>query len=755
MKKKFLIALSAVALMGLSACVEEQNVNPTFNPEKRTVNTQFVLNIAAADTPPQTKQSEENVQMTNNGQSGKLNNFRGIENATLFAFKVPKKGDKVMPIANSDDPDGWGNALTAIDLSSALTSTAIGDGGINESRRVMEIPIPLETNALIFYGMATKGDKNEAQRGSMSYIFPDYNIAHIGSYANARLAKDQITIFNALSDCIEAILNHMVRVGLGGASDAKASHPWDTTAIKNAKYKSGSVIWADYLCAVEADATGRLHSPMNNNQNPAPIETILGTAYQSFTTVKEGEARAGSGASLARELYDLYFIIVDCANGVPSSDEEAVAIELCNVLEDYILSFFDYQNRKWKNSETVWKAMGDKGYNFQPTTELQGLSATAYQDFPSQYNLPLGTAILNSKVQEIEGRNIRQFYYEDKPEAVEEIEDYTIADVTYTPELCYYGNSWLRVSESDNLTEKDFPDGTVDWSKWTLDSESSQKKWKDGPGEVTTSTRGVAMANNIQYGMALMSLTVEYEKKGSTIQLKDNLAALHPSTDPSQPSVDQTITLTDNTPLTLKGVLVGGQPCPVGWGYLPWTSYSGSTYPGAPTKFTWNKMVYDSDMSQPYFGSTTEKKIPLDAVSTPNYTILFDNYNDKDTKQNVVIISLEFVNRTGQDFWGKYNLIRNEGTFYVIAKLDPTQGSAVTWPDNYDEMMPPYDAAGKTIRTKRVFMQDFVTNVKVTLGEDVLKEALVSVPDLRAAKLSVGLSVDLSWKNGVNYTLNL
>ena len=65
MKKKFLIALSAVALMGLSACVEEQNVNPTFNPEKRTVNTQFVLNIAAADTPPQTKQSEENVQMTN------------------------------------------------------------------------------------------------------------------------------------------------------------------------------------------------------------------------------------------------------------------------------------------------------------------------------------------------------------------------------------------------------------------------------------------------------------------------------------------------------------------------------------------------------------------------------------------------------------------------------------------------------------------------------------------------------------------
>ena len=52
--------------------------------------------------------------------------------------------------------------------------------------------------------------------------------------------------------------------------------------------------------------------------------------------------------------------------------------------------------------------------------------------------------------------------------------------------------------------------------------------------------------------------------------------------------------------------MIGGQPCPVNWGYLPWTDYSGSSYPGAPAKFTWNKMVYDNDMSTKNYGNTGE-----------------------------------------------------------------------------------------------------------------------------------------------------
>ncbi len=739
MKHKLYTALVAMAVLGLSACVEQVNVNPSFDPETNTVNTTFVLNIAAADTEPQTKQTGENTQ-TNKGTSG-LNNFRGIENATMFAFKVPNTGDKVMPTGTGDE---WGNSLTAIDLSSALTESAIGDGGDKKSHRVMEIPIPLETNALIFYGMASRGTKSEKERGSMSYIFPDYNIAHIGSYANARLTD--VKNYERVESIIEAIYNHMLRVGLGG------SHPWDSVKIKSETYKDKHVIWADYLCCVEKDATGKLHSPLDPNKNPSPLGTILGTTYQALTTIKGGEARAGSGASLARETYDLSFVMADIAGATATSEEEEVAIQLAQVLQQYMGTFGNV-NGTWKSISEVWTGMDANHYNFQ--TGLVAPEGTSYnlQDFPNHFNLPMGASILSTVDETFDTgtkyeRTLKQFRYSDSPN-LEKASDYVITDITYTPELCYYGNSPLRISDDGALAENDYPDGTGNWSS----AGNWGSKWKSGFGSVTTSTRGVAMAYNIQYGMALMSTTVQYDlniQNESTVILKDNNAALHPGTGVQ----DQDIPITGNTPITLKGIMIGGQPCPVGWGYLPWTSYSGSSYPGAPEKFTWNRMVYDNDMAAKNYGNTGEMRVPLTGVSNPNYTILFDNYNDKGD-QNKVFISLEFVNHTGHDFWGQHNMVRSEGTFYLVAELNPALGGDVTWPEDYDEMMPPYDAAGKTIRTKRVFMQDYITHVTITLGKDALKRALVTVPDLRAAKLSVGLSVDLNWKQGITYAVGL
>lgn len=738
MKHKILIALSAVAVLGLSACVEQVPVNPSFDPESNTVNTTFVLNIAAADTDPMTKQTAENVQMLNNGSSEKLNNFRGIDNATLFAFKVPKTGDKVMP---SGSGDSWGNSLTAIDLSSALTESAIGDGGEKKSHRVLEIPIPLETNALIFYGMAAKNGKSAVECGSMSYIFPDYNISHIGSYANARLTK--VEEYTNIEAMIVAIFNHLVRVGLGGTTN-----PWDSVKIKEPTYKNSYVLWSDYLCAVEADATGNVHSPLNSAKNPGPLEVILGTTYQSLTTIRSGEARAGSGADLARETYDLSFIMADVAGATATTVEENVAIQLAQVLQTYMGAFGNV-NGTWKAIGEVWTQMDADHYNIQSGMSFPG-STYSLQNFPTQFNMPVGTAILTTKDVTFGDRTIKQFEYVNSPTTISSVSDYNVTDVTYTPELCYYGNSPLRISEDGSLTENDYPDGTSNWST----NSSWDAKWKSGFGEVTTATRGVAMVNNVQYGMGLLSTIIRFHpdiQGENKVLLKDNLAALHPGTG----QADQEIDITTNTPITLKGIMIGGQPCPVNWGYLPWTDYSGSSYPGAPAKFTWNKMVYDNDMSTKNYGNTGEMRVPLSGLSNPNYTIVFDNYNDKSTDQNTVFISLEFVNHTGQDFWGQHNLVRSEGTFYLIAELNPKNGGDIIWPEGYDEMMPPYDAAGKTIRTKRVFMQDYITNVTVTLGPDALKKALVTVPDLRAAKLSVGLSVDLTWKNGATYPVNL
>ena len=79
MKRFSFIVLGALTLLGLSACVERQEVNPYFDPETKSVNTQFVLNIASANgVDPDTKQSAVATQ--------RANNFRGIDNATMFAF---------------------------------------------------------------------------------------------------------------------------------------------------------------------------------------------------------------------------------------------------------------------------------------------------------------------------------------------------------------------------------------------------------------------------------------------------------------------------------------------------------------------------------------------------------------------------------------------------------------------------------------------------------------------------------------------
>jgi hypothetical protein len=44
-----------------------------------------------------------------------------------------------------------------------------------------------------------------------------------------------------------------------------------------------------------------------------------------------------------------------------------------------------------------------------------------------------------------------------------------------------------------------------------------------------------------------------------------------------------------------------------------------------------------------------------------------------------------------------------------------------------------------------------MTTAEFVMGEESLKKALVTVPDLRAAQISLGLSVDLKWSTGLTY----
>ena len=151
--------------------------------------------------------------------------------------------------------------------------------------------------------------------------------------------------------------------------------------------------------------------------------------------------------------------------------------------------------------------------------------------------------------------------------------------------------------------------------------------------------------------------------------------------------------------------------------------------------------------------------------SDPVYTCTWDNYDSSlaDNAQSKVYIGLELVNNTGQDIWGELNLIRNGGTFYLVAELDPTKDAAlanlkkneVVDLTRSDFYYPPFDANGATKNAPRVFMQDYVTSAKFIFGKESLKHAYVTMPDLRAGQVSLGLSVDLTWQPGLEFTAEM
>ena len=52
-------------------------------------------------------------------------------------------------------------------------------------------------------------------------------------------------------------------------------------------------------------------------------------------------------------------------------------------------------------------------------------------------------------------------------------------------------------------------------------------------------------------------------------------------------------------------------------------------------------------------------------------------------------------------------------------------------------------------------MQDYVTNAKFQIGEKSLQHAYMTIPDLRSSQISLGLSVDMEWQKGLDFTVLL
>ena len=117
--------------------------------------------------------------------------------------------------------------------------------------------------------------------------------------------------------------------------------------------------------------------------------------------------------------------------------------------------------------------------------------------------------------------------------------------------------------------------------------------------------------------------------------------------------------------------------------------------------------------------------------------------------QQKVKVAIELENGD-EEFYGVDGKIGKNQKFYLVAELDPNAATGVPgtiqWPAADKSNFP---ATGVT----RVFIQDYTTTANFTINS--LKSAYVTIPDLRASKLQLGLSVDLSWRTGLTYDVTI
>ena len=119
------------------------------------------------------------------------------------------------------------------------------------------------------------------------------------------------------------------------------------------------------------------------------------------------------------------------------------------------------------------------------------------------------------------------------------------------------------------------------------------------------------------------------------------------------------------------------------------------------------------------------------------HTLVFETpaATTADDANAIVKIAVEFQNNSGQLFVGQNGEIIYPGSkFYLVGTFDPWKNTTVKY-DGTDDVI------------KQTFVQDYVTTANLTINN--LKKAYNTMPDLRSPKLELGLSVDLTWKRGI------
>lgn len=343
--------------------------------------------------------------------------------------------------------------------------------------------------------------------------------------------------------------------------------------------------------------------------------------------------------------------------------------------------------------------------SFTATTGTDGYVTLAYKEtgvskYPNNINLPDGAVELSFNA------TSKKFDYA----ATSGLTGLTTLDASKIcfPASIYYFQSSDLAATAKELDSNDWPKTTTKWTGTTAPWLKAENTLADGwTASVQPTTRSIAMRQNINYGVANLATTV----KCGAASLADNTELT--VTDPSE--FAGTVAVPEaGFPVT--GLLIGGQPTKVGFNFQPTSDAE------------YVQTIYDNNL--------TDIVAKNGAASTANYTIVLPNDKGRTaTEQNTVNVAIELTNNSGVAFRGFDGIIPAGGKFYLVGKLEPKtkELTGVTNP--------------------AVFMSDYKTTMNLTITS--LKNAYNTIPDLRSTKLQLGLSVDLEWKTGIQFDVNI
>lgn len=320
------------------------------------------------------------------------------------------------------------------------------------------------------------------------------------------------------------------------------------------------------------------------------------------------------------------------------------------------------------------------------------LNAIKDIDFPGKFNLPDGVATLSWTTEGFA-------YNAPETELFGTGNSIKYNKICYPAELSYFVSTKTMVSDKDMSNLSEFPS----YTNWTKNTQSGWgEKTSFAEKAVENSTRTVGLKDPVQYSVAVLKSTVRC--KAATLEDNAQVAG----------KANQQITVPeDGFPVT--GILIGGQPASVDWKYEPLSTE------------TFENTIYDKEMN-------ASMNAKYASPTTGNYTLVFDN---KSTDKKPVFVAIELKNNSDKDFYGKDGIILKGAKFYLVGQLTPNATEGVTNPNSVD----------------RVFVQDYATTANFKIKD--LKSAYNCIPDLRTSGINVGLAVDLSWKTGITFDVEI